>query len=444
MTDLLLQIGLSKLVLSVLVAGVALVVQRATPRPELGHNLWLLAIVTLLLPSLVAVPIIDVLGVTSALSLNAGQGGGDARNGVVPMLAFGGLTGTDLVFLAWLLGSISVLVCSIARTVHFHRAMGRAIRPAPEGWQRFVAEAAMPLGLRRVPRMFTTAARVSPMVWTGCRGARLVVPEFLLTSMDAEHTRWIVAHELAHLRRGDHLIRWLEWLACVVFWWNPVVWLARRELRAAEERCCDAMVVRSFGADARSYAGSLVSVLEYLSVPGALGTPAHVSPAIRGKQGTALERRLTSLIANSQGALAPNRLRALLFASAVMITPLGLVNYAGTAAAGAPAFQLDEAALSGSPKQRLAQVGKELKQAVGTGQISEVRGRQLFQDMERRLGIGSVTPATGNATTQPTYDAVAIRIRGAVEGGKLTPEEGRARLLTYQKRLLEPTPGNDP
>ena len=55
--------------------------------------------------------------------------------------------------------------------------------------------------------------------------------------------QWIVAHELAHVRRRDYLVRWVEWLACVCFWWNPVVWWAQRNLRAMEEICCDDLVL---------------------------------------------------------------------------------------------------------------------------------------------------------------------------------------------------------
>ncbi len=47
-----------------------------------------------------------------------------------------------------------------------------------------------------------------------------------LDGYDNRELRWVVAHELAHVWRRDHLVRWLEWVACVVFWWNPVAWWA--------------------------------------------------------------------------------------------------------------------------------------------------------------------------------------------------------------------------
>ena len=85
---------------------------------------------------------------------------------------------------------------------------------------------------------------------------RVVIPATLPKQIGSERLRWILAHELAHVKRRDHLVRWLEWLACVAFWWNPIVWWTRRNLRLDEEVACDAMVLDRLNAEPRAYAGS--------------------------------------------------------------------------------------------------------------------------------------------------------------------------------------------
>jgi len=60
-------------------------------------------------------------------------------------------------------------------------------------------------------------------------------------------------------------VRYLELLASVVFWWHPVVWWARRQLRRVEEQCCDAWVVRTLSGHPRVYARALLKTLEFLS-----------------------------------------------------------------------------------------------------------------------------------------------------------------------------------
>ena len=56
--------------------------------------------------------------------------------------------------------------------------------------------------------------------------AAVAITEGILGVMNERELTGVLAHELAHVRRRDHLVRWLEWLACVAFWWNPVAWWA--------------------------------------------------------------------------------------------------------------------------------------------------------------------------------------------------------------------------
>ena len=124
--------------------------------------------------------------------------------------------------------------------------------------------------------------------------------------MDRE-LRWVLAHELAHIKRRDHLVRWLEWLACVAFWWNPVVWWARRNLRLDEEDACDAFVLEHIDGQPRSYARTLLAAVEVMAQPGARAP----SLATGIDAAESLERRLKNMIVSPvQQRPAPRRLLA--------------------------------------------------------------------------------------------------------------------------------------
>src|SRR6185312_11123713 len=63
----------------------------------------------------------------------------------------------------------------------------------------------------------------------------------------------------------------LEFIVRGLYWWHPVVWYAGRELREAEEQCCDAWVVSTLPGSGRTYAEALVETLDFLSqAPGAV------------------------------------------------------------------------------------------------------------------------------------------------------------------------------
>jgi hypothetical protein len=87
----------------------------------------------------------------------------------------------------------------------------------------------------------------------------------LLAELSPRERDALLAHELAHVRRRDDLVRWLEVLTLVAFWWNPVAWFARRKLRDAEEECCDAWVVWALPAERKSYAQAMLATIEFLT-----------------------------------------------------------------------------------------------------------------------------------------------------------------------------------
>ena len=143
--------------------------------------------------------------------------------------------------------------------------------------------------------------------------------------MPQAELRWILAHELAHVRRRDHLVRWLEWLACTAFWWNPVAWWARRRLRAAGELCCDALVVNAFNCAPRDYARALVRAIDLVCTERTPRPPTFASAADSGRRTKFLERRIRMIIINNPPSALPRRLRTLLRCGFVALLAVGLV-----------------------------------------------------------------------------------------------------------------------
>ena len=75
----------------------------------------------------------------------------------------------------------------------------------------------------------------------------------------ADRIRIVVAHELAHVRRGDWIVQMAAELLCAAYWFNPLVWLASRRLRLESEQACDDAVLR-MGVEGSAYASELVDL----------------------------------------------------------------------------------------------------------------------------------------------------------------------------------------
>lgn len=189
----------------------------------------------------------------------------------------------------WLTGAALWFAVAAVRLVRFHRLL-RFAAPAPADLQAEAQELAARLGVA-CPRVWLVPGQLSPMLWFWLT-PRLLLPAGLLKRLDAEQRQALLAHELAHWRRGDHWVRRLELLVLGLYWWCPLVWWARHELQQAEEECCDAWVVWLLPGAARSYALALVETADFLS-----GARAVLPPAASGiGHAQSLRRRLTMIM----------------------------------------------------------------------------------------------------------------------------------------------------
>jgi hypothetical protein len=123
--------------------------------------------------------------------------------------------------------------------------------------------------------------------------ATLLWPADLENRLDAAGVRAVLVHELAHLKRRDHLTAWLEVAVACLWWWHPVVWWTRRELRQYAELACDAMVIAALPDERSRYAKALIDVCEFISLAKPAAAPAVCM--VRGNR-RCFERRLHMIL----------------------------------------------------------------------------------------------------------------------------------------------------
>lgn len=71
----------------------------------------------------------------------------------------------------------------------------------------------------------------------------------------------ILAHEHAHLRRGDHLAKALAWLLVCLHWFNPLVWISFFLMERDMEFSCDELAVRGYSpAQRKEYSMTLLKL----------------------------------------------------------------------------------------------------------------------------------------------------------------------------------------
>jgi beta-lactamase regulating signal transducer with metallopeptidase domain len=222
-----------------------------------------------------------------------------------------------MIVAAWATGAALMALLQAVRIARFRRQVVRG-EPAPAALTATVAELAATLGVRPPP-LVVVPGLASPVVW-GLGRARLLWPAALLGRLSPDGERAAVVHELAHLRRHDHWVGWLQLVGVCLWWWSPLFWYVRRQLGRAAELACDAWVVETLPRARRAYAEALLAVCELVS------RRAAPEPALgMGGARQEIERRLTMILRESVPSRAP--VRALF--GVVLLALIALPGFSG-------------------------------------------------------------------------------------------------------------------
>jgi beta-lactamase regulating signal transducer with metallopeptidase domain len=162
----------------------------------------------------------------------------------------------------WLIGGLGVGLWQGWRIGRFHRRLSKML-PTPDWLAGEVAELAARLQVRK-PRIAVLSGIASPLVWS--LGIPILVwPAELSKVLTETSRRSVLLHELAHLRRRDHWVAWLQLVGSCLYWWNPLFWFVSRQVRANAELACDAWVVTTLPETRRAFAEALIEVAQFTS-----------------------------------------------------------------------------------------------------------------------------------------------------------------------------------
>ena len=184
---------------------------------------------------------------------------------------------------AWALGVAASLGLTLRQSLALRR-LRRGAAPAALPPADLDALAGQ-MGLRRAPHVLTGPHIPTPCV-TGVFRPVILLPVGFGDALTPAELRLILAHEMAHVKRGDLLLAWMPLLARTLFFFNPFAWWGAAEWAAAREEACDALALSATHLPPADYGRLLLKFASPATFPPALG----LSPGFAG-----LRRRLVSL-----------------------------------------------------------------------------------------------------------------------------------------------------
>jgi beta-lactamase regulating signal transducer with metallopeptidase domain len=296
-------------------------------------------------------------------------------------------------FCRWLLGQ-----WGLARIL-------RQARPAPESVQQIFDQLLAETKQRRI--RLCISDRVPVPMCCGLNHPTVVIPRTLASDCDPKILRWVFAHELTHLARRDTWSMWFMGFAQTFYFYLPLFWWVRRQVRLCQEYIADAAAARQ-GPWADDYAQFLVSLARSPAAPvGATGVLGNTSD---------LYRRVTMLLKSSKAPASPASRRQLLsgvsclLASAVILAGLGV-------RAESPGDKKKEkdVVIEFTP----VEVGNDVIVLVGDDDDKDDKKK----DEKKDVILKRVQPAQGAVAVKIDHAAIEKKIRAALEKADLGEEE---------------------
>jgi beta-lactamase regulating signal transducer with metallopeptidase domain len=141
---------------------------------------------------------------------------------------------------AWAIGTV-VFVAPIAIGIFRRRQLRRGGLPWLEG-RLLLSTLAREVGILRDIELLRHEHLDTPMTCGVTRAAILLPME--ASGWSDDDLRRALLHELEHVKRADTAVQLCAELACALYWFHPLAWMAARRLHLNAELACDDAVVR--------------------------------------------------------------------------------------------------------------------------------------------------------------------------------------------------------
>ena len=164
----------------------------------------------------------------------------------------------DIILAIWLSGAgIGITYLAILYIILRKRVLKNAQIPSKKLLELF-EEVKKELNIKRNIRIVGQCEYGAPAVFCP---KTVLMPIDTLVSMSEEQVKYVLRHELMHLKRGDHIVSLLLSLLNAIYWFNPIIWIAARFIRSDMETACDSDVVRHFNKNEKSEYASIILTL---------------------------------------------------------------------------------------------------------------------------------------------------------------------------------------
>lgn len=153
----------------------------------------------------------------------------------------------------WIIGVIITLSANLIGYARFAKHLKQANKPAGYEETQLLVSLAKGKNIRFVRNHF-----LSTPLLMGIIRPCIIIPD---KNYNTSQLINILLHEMSHLRRFDIGVKWLTMIAASIHWFNPLMYVIKKEINKACELACDEAVIKNFNSsEKQAYGDTLISV----------------------------------------------------------------------------------------------------------------------------------------------------------------------------------------
>ena len=234
----------------------------------------------------------------------------------------------------WIVGILAMIILVIKSSLRLRNLEKSALPLQNKEVRKLYHHCLEEMGIHRDIPVYSTAFLKSPII-VGLLKPCIYLPIHLISDYNESDIRYMLLHELQHYKHHDSIASYLMNLAGVVYWFNPLVWYALKEMRNDREVACDTSVLKMLEEDAyEDYGNTLINFAEKISL-----TPFPFAAGLGGNM-KQMKRRIIN-IASYEKPTFTKRLKGMTAFVLIAVLLLGFAPFISTYAADENYFQWD-------------------------------------------------------------------------------------------------------
>lgn len=171
-----------------------------------------------------------------------------------------------ILFGIWLIGIFAMLLLIMKSKARLKTLKKSALPLQSKEVRMLYGNCLDELKIKQDIPIYSTAFLKSPII-VGLFRPCIYLPIHLISDFNAVEMRYMLLHELQHYKHKDTIASYLMNFFGILYWFNPLVWYALKEMRNDREVACDTSVLKLLNeSDYEDYGTTLINFAEKVSL----------------------------------------------------------------------------------------------------------------------------------------------------------------------------------